>query len=535
MAAADLQSYFPAESSAAVLPPPRRPRPSTPESNFWRSFRKSQLSPSFILPVSSLDFSPTAPHDLAVAASASIHLLDGSSISPKPYSPLSSGFSDLAHSPSFRSDGALLAAGDSSGLVHVLDPSHSRPPLRRLRAHTRAAHVVRFPKSPNDKLHLFSGGDDALLCYWDIPSETSVLSIAGAHKDYIRAGAASPVNTEIFATGSYDHTVKIWDVRVSPESNPVSSFNHGNPVESLLFLPSGGLLATAGGNVVKLWDVIGGGRLIHSMESHNKTVTSLCLEKFGDGSDDEQSRILSVSIDGYLKVFDYAAFKVTHSMRFPAQLLSVGFSPSGSAWVVGASNGTLYFGKKRTEKKEIVASVASEFDGFVAEPQKRALRPSYYRYFHRGQSEKPGEGDLIVKKAAKLKLAEHDKLLKKFRHRESLVSALRRGNPNSIVAVMEELVARKKLLKCVENLDVDELGLLLGFLHKHATTPRYARFLMGLVKKVLEMRAEDVRSSAILRGHVRNLKRMVVEEIQVQRSLQEIQGMISPLLVIAGR
>ncbi|KAJ0989762.1 hypothetical protein J5N97_008118 [Dioscorea zingiberensis] len=534
MAAADRQPYFPADSSAAILPPPRRPRPSTPESNFWRSFRKSELSPSFILPVSALDFSPAAPHDLAAAASASIHLLDGSSLSPKPYSPLSAAFSDLAHSPSFRSDGALLAAGDSSGLVHVLDPSRSRPPLRRLRAHSRAARLVRFPKSPNDKLHLFSGGDDALLCYWDVPSETSILSLAGAHKDYIRAGAASPVSAEIFATGSYDHTVKIWDVRVSPESNPVSSFNHGNPVESVLFLPSGGLLATAGGSVVKVWDVIGGGRLIHSMETHNKTVTSLCLGKFGDESGGEESRILSVSIDGYLKVFDYAAFKVTHSMRFPAQLLSVGFSPSGSAWVVGTSNGIMYVGKRKTSKKE-VAGVASEFDGFVAEPRKRPLLPTSYRYFRRGQSEKPGEGDFIVKKAAKLKLAEHDKLLKKFRHRESLVSALRRGNPNSIVAVMEELVARKKLLKCVENLDVDELGLLLGFLHKHATTPRYARFLMGLVKKVLEMRTEDIRSSDELRSHVRNLKRMAAEEIQVQRSLQEIQGMISPLLVIAGR
>ncbi|KAJ0984542.1 hypothetical protein J5N97_002898 [Dioscorea zingiberensis] len=427
----------------------------------------ADLSPSFILPVSALDFSLPPP-----------------TIS-QPLPPPPSTFS--------------TAPGDSFGLVHILDPSRSRPPLRRLRAHSRAARLVRFPKSPNDKLHLFSGGDDALLCYWDVPSETSVLSLAGAHKDYIRAGAASPVSAEIFATRSYDHTVKFWDVRVSPESNPVSSFNHGNPVESVLFLPSGGLLVTAGGSVVKVWDVIGGGRLIHSMETHNKTVTSLCLGKFGDESGGKESRILSVSIDGYLKVFDYAAFKVTHSMRFPAQLLSVGFSPSGSSWVVGTYNGIMYVGKRKKTSEKEVASVVSEFDGFVAEPRKkRPLLPTSYRYFHRQQT-------------------------------------LRRGNPNSIVVVMEELVARKKLLKCVENLDVDELGLLLGFLHKHATTPRYARFLMGLVEKALEMRAKDIRSSDELRSHVRNLKLMAAEEIQVQRSLQEIQGMISPLLVIAGR
>ncbi|KAL6986935.1 hypothetical protein U1Q18_012697 [Sarracenia purpurea var. burkii] len=47
----------------------------------------------------------------------------------------------------------------------------------------------------------------------------------------------------------------------------------------------------------------------------------------------------------------------------------------------------------------------------------------------------------------KVKLAEHDKLLKKFDHKEALVSALKGKNPENVVAVMEELVARKKLLR----------------------------------------------------------------------------------------
>ena len=65
--------------------------------------------------------------------------------------------------------------------------------------------------------------------------------------------------------------------------------------------------------------------------------------------------------------------------------------------------------------------------------------------------------------------------------------------------------------------------------------PQYAGLLMGLAKKVLEMRVEDVKSSEELRGHLRNLKRSVEEEIRIQSSLQEIQGIISPMLRIAGR
>lgn len=65
--------------------------------------------------------------------------------------------------------------------------------------------------------------------------------------------------------------------------------------------------------------------------------------------------------------------------------------------------------------------------------------------------------------------------------------------------------------------------------------PRYAGLLTKLVNKVVELRAEDIRSSDQLRSHVRNLKRDVAEEIRIQESLLEIQGIISPMLRIAAK
>ena len=113
---------------------------------------------------------------------------------------------------------------------------------------------------------------------------------------------------------------------------------------------------------------------------------------------------------------------------------------------------------------------------------RRVLRPSYFRYFHRGQGEKPSEEDYLVMRPKKVKLAEHDKLLKKFRHKEALVSVLGSKNSDNVVAVMEELVARKKLLKCVSNLDSEELASLLMFLHKYSTVPTHSALLMGLTR-----------------------------------------------------
>lgn len=392
---------------------------------------------------------------------------------------------------------------------------------------------MKFPLL-HEKLRLFSAGDDALLVQWDVPSETPLVTVPGAHRDYIRAGAPSPVSSDVFATGSYDHTVKIWDTRVNSGSSSLLSINHGAPVESVLFLPSGGLLATAGGNTVKIWDVIAGGKAVHSVETHNKTVTGLTLAPVRDG----EMRLLSVSIDGYLKSFDFSRFKITHSMRYPAQLLSVAFSPTGTTRVVGTSNGVIYMGIKHKKDEMEGGTGQIESDQFVwsvPEPQIPASRKNI-RYFKRGQSEKPSQSDFVINKREKVKLKEHDKLLRKFMHKEALVSVLKTKQTTSIMAVLEELIARKKLIKCVSNLDIDELGLLLSFISKNATLPWRARFLMDLAKRVIEIRAEDIESGgADLAVHVRNLRRMVVQEIQTQRSLQEIQGMISPLLAIAGK
>ncbi|KAL1559695.1 protein SLOW WALKER 1-like [Salvia divinorum] len=450
----------------------------TPEAKYWRSFKipkdiETTPSKSFTFPINSIAFSPTDPHDFVATHSASVSIFSGKTLEPKP---TISSFSDTAAAVSFRCDGKLLAAGDLTGTVHVFD-AKSRSHLRRLKGHAAA-----------------------------VRSGTRIM-----------CGAAM--------------------LRLLVMKCSVMELNHEKPVESVIYLPSGGLIATAGGNFVKIWDVIGGGKLLYSMESHIKTVTALCMGKVarGSGEEVEENRILSVALDGYMKVFDYAKSKITHSMRFPEPLLSVGFSPDCSTRVIGTSKGNLYIGRRKAkaETEEVGGSLLWKI--VDDEPGRKVLRPSYFRYFQRGQNLKPSEGDYLIKRPKKVKMAEFDKLLKKFRHREALVAALNKRNPESVVAVMEELVARKKLMKCVSNLDMEELGLLLSFLQKYSTMPRYAGLLTRLANRVVESRAEDIRSSDKLRNFIRNLKRDVDEEIRIQQSLLEIQGIISPMLMIAAK
>lgn len=62
-------------------------------------------------------------------------------------------------------------------------------------------------------------------------------------QDYVRAGAISPVSTDIILSGGYDNIVRMYDTRIN---NSVFNMDHGAPVESVLFLPTGGVFLSAG-------------------------------------------------------------------------------------------------------------------------------------------------------------------------------------------------------------------------------------------------------------------------------------------------
>ena len=83
--------------------------------------------------------------------------------------------------------------------------------------------------------------------------------------------------------------------------------------------PSGGLLLTAGGTMVKVWDLVAGGRLLATLSPHQKTVKSLCLsgtgKYLGTGSLDRQAHWI-----------DLASFKTVYSTQYPAYISDTRFT-----------------------------------------------------------------------------------------------------------------------------------------------------------------------------------------------------------------
>lgn len=113
--------------------------------------------------------------------------------------------------------------------------------------------------SSSSSRRLSSFSDDSTVRVWDIATQEQVSKFS-EHTDYVRAGAASETSEHLLVSGSYDHTVKLWDRRASEGAS--LTLSHGSPVEAVLLFPGDGLLASAGGHDVKVWDLLSGGKLL---------------------------------------------------------------------------------------------------------------------------------------------------------------------------------------------------------------------------------------------------------------------------------
>lgn len=93
------------------------------------------------------------------------------------------------------------------------------------------------------------------------------------------------------------------------------------PVEGVLMFPSGSAALSASGPILRVWDLVAGGRCVRAMSNHQKTVTTLAF-------DGRAGRLLTGGLDQMVKVYDVSTYKVVHTMKYPAPVLSLAISVS---------------------------------------------------------------------------------------------------------------------------------------------------------------------------------------------------------------
>lgn len=330
-----------------------------------------------------------------------------------------SAFEKNAYGATFRKDGRLLVAGEENGTVRLFETS-SRNPLRIFKKHTAAVHRVSFAA---DNTHVLSFSDDRTVKLWDIPSEKMIQSFE-EHKDYIRAGCASPISPNIFISGGYDQIVKVFDTRIGGpnEKNVIVEVNHGRPVEALMWLPSAGIFLSAGGTSIKVWDLMSSGKLMAQISEHHKTIT--CLRMASNGR-----RFMSSGLDRSVKVYDIVNYQSVHSFDFPNAVLSLGVAPNDEALVAGMVDGLISI--QRMENENNVPQKV---------PKSRKVIPVNETAV-----------DQVIEDYTTTAQARYDKYLRKYEYTAALdavmVPYVVNKTPHITVSVMQELIRRKGLAR----------------------------------------------------------------------------------------
>ncbi|CAG0907826.1 unnamed protein product, partial [Cyprideis torosa] len=290
-----------------------------------------------------IHFSPVEPHYFAATSSAKVQIFH--SQRTQIFKTLSR-FTSGAFGGRFRSDGKLICCGSEENQVKLFNLS-TKTILRILKGHTAPVRRVDFSC---DGLKVVSFSDDqTVVRVWDLADEKEQGTYE-SHSDFIRAGVCHLSSPDLFLSGGYDGTVKLWDSRCSDAA--VCSFSHGSPVECLSLVPSGGgtllasaggteihiwdllqsrsgtLLASAGGTEIHIWDLLqsrsnsGSGKPLMTLCHHHKTNT--CLSVVGGVRPSCDTRLLSGSLDPHVKIYDITDYSVVHSLTYPSPVLSLG-------------------------------------------------------------------------------------------------------------------------------------------------------------------------------------------------------------------
>ncbi|EIM88468.1 WD40 repeat-like protein, partial [Stereum hirsutum FP-91666 SS1] len=511
---------------------PAPPRHSA-DSRYWRQFKHPVFVKEYA-PVTSVHFAPSKPHRYAVTAATRVQI----------YAPRTqkitktiSRFKDVARSGSIRADGKLLVAGDDSGLIQIFDVN-SRAILRTLEGHKQPVHVTKF--SSLDQTQVLSCSDDTTVRLWDVPSQ-SPITIFQSHTDYVRSGQVSTTDPHLILTGSYDGTVRLFDTRTGECEMLMGAVGdshaaHGStPVEQVLMFPSGTVALSSAGSILRVWDLVAGGRCTRALSNHQKTVTSLAFNS-------NASRVLTGGLDHMVKVYDVSNYNVVHTMRYPAPVLCLAVSPDDTHIAAGMSDGTL-----SVRRRQPKASEASAADGpFSA----ASLRAGTFESFLGGTI--PNLGQLQIKDKTKARpvgdvdefkvetkrrkrLKEYDRLLKTFKYSAALDSVLRKQiPPTTTFALIQELIHRDGLRSALAGRDDVLLEPILRLLLKHVSDPRFGEMVCDVAGVVIEMYTPVLGQSPLIDTLFLRLRKKVAAELRFQKELVKAKGALDMVFATAA-
>ena len=155
----------------------------------------------------------------------------------------------------FRSDKDEMVIGCGDGTIRVIH-TETFEQLAKLEGHEADFSVNALAYAPDGK-QLISGGRDARLAFWDLANGYELIHKIPAHNYAIYSIVFHP-SKPIYATGSMDKTIRIWEAgKMRPTKTiDLSNGGHKNSVNKLLWSDYNDyLISTGDDRSIKVWSI----------------------------------------------------------------------------------------------------------------------------------------------------------------------------------------------------------------------------------------------------------------------------------------
>lgn len=283
-------------------------------------------------------------------------------------------------------------------------------------------------------------------------------------------------------------------------------------------MPGDGLVVSAGGNQIKVWDITGGGRELVSISPHHKTVTCLCIADSG-------GTLVTGSLDRQVKRVDMQTFQVTGSLAFPSSVLSVGVHDK---FVVGGMvDGLVQIYERKEEQYR---------DG-VKVDSRRTRKEKSHRYLKYTHFE-PAPGDIVVDNSKTDIELKHDNLLRKYEYSKALDQTLKpfvqRKKPEYAHSLFYELMRRDGLRTALVGRDEKSLLLVLSYVNRYIMDDRFSKVLLYVAGILVDLYLPRAGQSSKVERMFTELERKLDAEHRYVEEIILVQGAVDLIISSAS-
>ena len=223
---------------------------------------------------------------------------------------------------------ATSAEDDPRGFGWYLLWRNNHNEIGTMKGHEKGVRTITF--APTGKM-VATGSYDKTIKLWDVNSRREVTTLKG-HEDIVYGVRFSP-DGHMLASCSADKSIKLWDVVSRKE---LTSFQkQEKTVYALAFTGDGkGLVSGDGAGFVRRWDLAGNS--IWHKNPHTKSVRSVAISPDG-------TVVASGSWDGTVKVLDIASGEEkTAYLKYEKKIYTVAFSPNGEWLAIAGESGSVH-------------------------------------------------------------------------------------------------------------------------------------------------------------------------------------------------